>query len=125
MRVPILLVIDDEQAILNCFHHAFPEPEATVLTAATAAEGLRLFFEQAPDVVILDVRLPDMSGLELFRRLHERDARVPVILMTGFGSAATAIEAMRLGAFEYIVKPPNLDQLDELVKRAFKISELM
>src|SRR5207244_5200774 len=85
----------------------------------------RLFFEHRPDAVILDVRLPDMSGLELFRRLHETDAKVPVILMTGFGTAGTAIEAMRLGAFEYLVKPPDMDHLNEVVARAFKISELM
>ena len=66
-----------------------------------------------------------MSGLDLFRRLHESDAKVPVILMTGFGTAATAIEAMRLGAFDYLVKPPDLDHLTELVARACKISELM
>ncbi len=125
MRTPILLVIDDESAILSCFRIAFAEPEVKLHTATTAAEGLRLFFEHRPDVVILDVRLPDMSGLDLFRRLHESDAKVPVILMTGFGTAATAIEAMRLGAFEYLIKPPDMDQLSELVTRALKISQLM
>src|SRR5207248_11672548 len=87
MRTPVLLVIDDEPAILSVFRIAFAEPEAKLLAAPTAAEGLRLFFEQRPDVVILDVRLPDMDGRELFRRLHESDAKVPVILMTGFGTA--------------------------------------
>ncbi len=76
-------------------------------------------------MVVLDVRLPDQSGLDLFRCLHETDAKVPIILMTGFGTAGTAIEAMRLGAFEYLLKPPDMDQLAEVVTRAFKISELM
>src|SRR5579885_2266516 len=125
MRVPTLLVIDDEPAILQCFRIAFAEPEAQVLTATTAAEGLRHFREHRPDVVVLDVRLPDQSGLDLFRCLHETDAKVPIILMTGFGTAGTAIEAMRLGAFEYLLKPPDMDQLAEVVTRAFKISELM
>ncbi len=125
MRTPVLLVIDDEEPILSCFRIAFAEPEVKLHTATTAAEGLTLFFEHRPDVVILDVRLPDMSGLDLFRRLHESDAKIPVILMTGFGTAATAIEAMRLGAFEYLVKPPDMDQLNELVTRALKISQLM
>jgi two-component system nitrogen regulation response regulator GlnG len=125
MRTPVLLAIDDEPAILSVLRIAFAEPEFKLHTASTAGEGLRLFFEHRPDVVILDVRLPDMSGLDLFRRLHESDAKVPVILMTGFGTAATAIEAMRLGAFEYLVKPPDPDHLTELVARACKISELM
>jgi two-component system nitrogen regulation response regulator GlnG len=125
MRTPVLLAIDDEPAILSVLRVAFAEPEAKLYTATTGAEGLRLFSEHRPDVVILDVRLPDMHGLDLFRRLHESDAKVPVILMTGFGTAATAIEAMRLGAFEYLVKPPDPDKLTELVARACKISELM
>jgi two-component system nitrogen regulation response regulator GlnG len=123
--MPVLLVIDDERLILDCFRYAFPEPETTLVTATTAADGLRLFAERRPDVVLLDVRLPDLSGLDLFRRLHESDARVPVILMTGYGTAATAIEAMRLGAFDYLVKPLDPDQLTELVGRAFHISRLM
>jgi two-component system nitrogen regulation response regulator GlnG len=125
MRTPVLLAIDDESAILSVLRVAFAEPEYKLYTASTAAEGLHLFFEHRPDVVLLDVRLPDMSGLDLFRRLHESDAKVPVILMTGFGTAATAIEAMRLGAFEYLLKPPDPDHLTELVARACKISELM
>jgi two-component system nitrogen regulation response regulator GlnG len=125
MRTPVLLAIDDEAAILSVLRIAFAEPEVKLLTASTAAEGLRLFLEQRPDVVILDVKLPDMNGLDLFRRLHQSDAKVPVILMTGFGTANTAIEAMRLGAFEYLVKPPDPDHLAELVARACKISELM
>jgi nitrogen regulation protein NR(I) len=125
MRTPVLLAIDDEPAILSVLRVAFAEPEVKLYTAPTAAEGLRLFHAHRPDVVILDVRLPDMNGLDLFRRLHESDAKVPVILMTGFGTAATAIDAMRLGAFEYLVKPPDPDHLTELVARACKISELM
>jgi two-component system nitrogen regulation response regulator GlnG len=119
-----ILVVDDEKALLSCYRLEF-EHRMRVYTASTAAEGLRLFFEHRPDVVILDVRLPDMSGLDLFRRLHESDAKVPVILVTGHGTAATAIEAMRLGAFEYLVKPVDIDQLTGLVTRALKISQLM
>jgi len=74
---------------------------------------------------VLDVRLPDLSGLEVFRRLHECDTRVPVILMTGYGTADTAIEAMRLGAYEYVVKPFDPAQLRDLITRALEISRLM
>jgi nitrogen regulation protein NR(I) len=123
--MPTLLVIDDEKLILDCFRFLFTEEEAKVVTATSAAEGLQALAQHKPDVVIIDVRLPDMSGLDLFRKIHERDAKVPVILITGHGTAGTAIEAMRLGAFEYIVKPLDPDQLRDMIGRSFEISRLM
>src|SRR4051812_10979109 len=100
--MPVLLVIDDEPAILECFRYLFAPEEVTLLTARSGAEGMDLFARHHPDVVVVDVRLPDESGLVVFRRIHERDARVPVILITGYGNAETAIEAMRSGAYEYV-----------------------
>jgi two-component system nitrogen regulation response regulator GlnG len=123
--MPTLLVIDDDPSIREAFRAVFEEPGVTVLTAASAREGLRLAEGQRPDAVLLDLALPDMPGLDAFRRLHERDARVPVIFITGHGTTDTAIEAMRLGAFEYILKPLELGPLRELVARAFQIGRLM
>jgi two-component system nitrogen regulation response regulator GlnG len=123
--MPVLLVIDDERSILECFRYAFPEPEVTLVTATSAAEGLKCYSQAPPDAAIVDVHLPDLSGLELVRRLREVDARVPIILMTGQGTAATAIEAMRLGAYDYILKPLDLDHLETLIQQAFGISRLM
>jgi DNA-binding NtrC family response regulator len=123
--MPSLLVIDDEPLTLDCFRYLFPKTEVTVTTAATAAEGLQRFTEQRPDAVVIDVRLPDLSGLEAFKQLHALDAKIPVILMTGHGTADTAIEAMRLGAFEYVLKPPDTDKLRELLKRAFATGRAM
>src|SRR5690348_6791322 len=107
--MPVLLAIDDDPLILECYRLSFAEPDVTVLTAQTAAEGLRLFEQRRPDAAILDVRLPDHSGLEVFRRMHQADPRIPVILVTGHGTAETAIEAMRLGAYDYLVKPLDPD----------------
>jgi two-component system nitrogen regulation response regulator GlnG len=123
--VPILLAVDDDSLTLDCFQYLFPKEQVKVLTASTASGGLKHFSEQKPDVVVLDVRLPDLSGLEAFRRFHEIDAKVPIILMTGHGSAETAIEAMRLGAYEYVLKPLDPEPLRELISRAFAISRLM
>lgn len=123
--MPTLLVIDDEPSILYFFREAFVEPEVLLLTATTASDGLSLVVEGQPDVIILDINLPDATGLETFRRIHEIDPRIPVIFITGHGTAATAIEAMRLGAYEYLLKPLELDQLLDLVERAFEISRLM
>jgi two-component system nitrogen regulation response regulator GlnG len=123
--MPTLLVVDDEPSILYFFRQAFAEPEVTLLTASSAAEGIEAATHARPDVVILDINLPDASGLETFRRIHQIDPRIPVIFITGHGTMATAIEATRLGAYEYLLKPLELDQLSDLVERAFEISRLM
>jgi DNA-binding NtrC family response regulator len=120
-----LLVIDDDGLILNSFRLGFDEPDYEVITARRADEGLKRFAECDPDVAILDIRLPDMSGLEAFRQLHELSPKTPIIVMTGHGSAATAIEAMRMGAYEYIVKPFDADAIAELVDGAVTTSRMM
>jgi two-component system nitrogen regulation response regulator GlnG len=123
--MPKLLVIDDDVSILHAFRRAFRAPAVTLLTAATSAEGLEVVAREQPDVVILDIYLPDESGLVTFRRVRELDARIPVIFITGHGTAEAAIEAMKLGAFDYLIKPLELDHLRDLVGRAFEISRLM
>lgn len=120
-----LLVIDDEPSILYFFRQAFAEPDVTLMTASTVREGVEAFEDHRPDVVILDINLPDGSGLDGFERIHEIDPKVPVIFITGHGTMTTAIEAMRLGAYEYVIKPLELDHLTDLVERAFEISRLM
>ena len=120
-----LLIIDDDPLILDCFRYGFVEPEYTVVTATSGAEGVDLLSEYDPDVVLLDIRLPDMSGLAAFGKLHELDPKIPVILMTGHGTADTAIEAMRLGAYEYVLKPFDADALEDLIGRAVQTSRLM
>jgi two-component system nitrogen regulation response regulator GlnG len=123
--VPTLLVVDDEPSILHFFRRAFELPEVHLLTAETAAAGLEAVRAEQPDVVILDVNLGDASGLELFQQIRAVDSRIPVIFITGHGTTATAIEAMQLGAYEYLLKPLELDELSSLVVRAFEISRLM
>jgi two-component system nitrogen regulation response regulator GlnG len=123
--MPVLLVVDDEPLTLDCFRMLFPKAQATVVTATSAAKGLEMFVERRPDVVVLDVCLPDLSGLEAFRRFQAVDAKVPIILITGHGTADTAIAAMQMGAYEYVSKPPDPVPLRELISRAFEISRLM
>jgi two-component system nitrogen regulation response regulator GlnG len=123
--MPVLLVIDDEASILHAFRRAFRDPELTLLTASTGAEGLEMATGQRPDVVILDIQLPDQSGLEIFRQIRQMDARIPVVFITGHGTTDTAIEAMKLGAYDYLLKPLELPQLREVVQRALEISRLM
>jgi two-component system nitrogen regulation response regulator GlnG len=123
--MPSLLVIDDKASILQAFRRAFRDPEVTLYTASSGGEGLELVVRHGPDVVILDVYLPDLSGLEVFRRIRQHSARIPVILITGHGTTETAIEAMKLGAFDYLLKPLDVEQLQALVSRALTISRLM
>jgi two-component system nitrogen regulation response regulator GlnG len=122
--MPRLLVIDDEPSILHAFSRAFREPETTVITASTSHEGLGLVNAQPPDVVVLDLNLPDDSGLVTFKKIHEFDARIPVLFITGQGTTDSAIEAMKLGAFDYLLKPLELSTLREQLNRAFEISRL-
>ncbi|HEY3789221.1 MAG TPA: sigma-54 dependent transcriptional regulator, partial [Urbifossiella sp.] len=123
--MPTLLLIDDEPVIQHAFRKAFHAPEFVTQTARTAAEGLNLFTGQRPDVVVLDVHLPDASGLQAFERIKQVDARTPVILITGHGTTDLAIEAIKRGAFDYLLKPLAYDQLRELVSRAYASSRLM
>jgi DNA-binding NtrC family response regulator len=117
--------VDDEPSILHFFSRAFQEPKVTLVTAQSAAEGLEKASIAKPDVIILDVDLSGLSGIELFRHIQKLDSRTPVIFITGHGTTATAIEAIQLGAYEYLLKPLELDQLLGLVDRAFEISRLM
>ncbi len=117
-----LLVIDDEPLILQTVALAFPDYD--VATCGDAQSGIDSFLAAAPDVVLCDIRLPDMSGLELFEKLHRVDVRVPIVLMTGHGTAGTAIEAMQRGAFEYVLKPLDPDTLIPLVEQAAEASRM-
>jgi DNA-binding NtrC family response regulator len=120
-----LLVIDDEPAILHAFHRAFSGDEVELLTAETATEGERIVEEDRPDVVVLDLRLPDKSGLDCFKRINEIDPRTPVIFITGHGTVETAIEATKLGAYDYLFKPLELDELKQLLAKAFRLSRMI
>jgi two-component system nitrogen regulation response regulator GlnG len=123
--VPTLLVVDDEPSILHFFRRAFGDPEVDLVTASSAADGLEKVQNAKPDLIVLDVDLAGQSGLDLFRQIQKVDPRTPVIFITGHGTTATAIEAMQLGAYEYLLKPLELDQLLDLADRAFEISRLM
>lgn len=122
--MPKLLVIDDDALILDCFKYAFPS-DVTILTATSGDDGIALFKQHAFDAVVTDVRLGRTSGLDLLKDLHALNSRVPVILMTGHGSANTAIEAMRQGAFEYLLKPLDPDVLHAVMQRAFETSRMI
>jgi two-component system nitrogen regulation response regulator GlnG len=123
--MPSLLVIDDEESVCYSFRRVFEGDGVEVLTAQTAAEGLRQLRRHCPDVVVLDLQLPDRSGLDLFPDIHALDPKRPIIIITAHGTTETAIEAMKQGAFDYLVKPVELDRLSQVLERAFEASRLM
>lgn len=117
-----LLVIDDEHNLLYSLEKALHSDTLNVITALTGKQGIELVQQQAPDVVILDVRLSDMSGLDVFDRIRRIDPRLPVIIITAYATTETAIEATKRGAFEYLLKPVDFHQLSELVSKAIDLS---
>lgn len=122
--MPLLLVIDDEPNIAFTVNETLSSDELRVISAGTARQGFEAIRRRHPDVVLLDVRLPDMSGLDAFQQIHEIDPNVPVIIMTAFATTETAIEAMRRGAFDYFIKPVDLAALRFAVNRAIDVSRL-
>ncbi len=123
--MPKLLVIDDEPGIHFSIGRVFAQEAIQVIGAESAADGLRLAGEESPDVILLDIRLGDRSGLEVFQDLRRIDPRSLIVFITGYGSTDTAIEAMKLGAYDYLVKPLDASQLQQVVNQALAISRLM
>jgi two-component system nitrogen regulation response regulator GlnG len=119
-----LLVIDDEPNLRYSLVKSLHSDTLEVETRGTAAEGIEEIRRQPPDAVILDVRLPDMPGLDAFDEIRRIDSRLPVIIITAFSTTETAIEAMKRGAFEYLLKPVDFHQLRELVNKAIELSRL-
>src|SRR5213592_389090 len=115
-----LLLIDDETDVQYSFQRIFDSPEIELTTASSGEEGLRLIPKLKPDLVIMDIRMGGISGLETLRRIREIDSKLLVILMTGYGTTQTTIEAMKLGAFDYLVKPFDVPKIKEIVATALK-----
>jgi two-component system nitrogen regulation response regulator GlnG len=120
-----LLVIDDEAGIRFSIQQIFRSPTVTVFAAENGPDGLALISGESPDVVLLDIHLGNQSGLSLLDEIREIDPKCLVVLITGRGTADTAIDAMKRGAFDYLVKPLDMNQLKQVVEQAFRISRLM
>src|SRR5262247_3182379 len=121
-----LLLIDDNPALIpGQVRQAFPAPAHRVEVAATGAEGLERVGAGPPDVILLDLGLPDQSGLEVYQQIRRIDARIPVIFVTVAKTADAAIEAMKQGAYDYLFKPLDLDQLERVVREALEVVRRM
>ena len=113
-----ILVVDDEYPILESIEMFMGEKGHKVYTASTAAEAYSIYNRSCPEVVILDIRLPDENGLDLLKRMHEANDSSKIIMITAFHDMETTIEAMKRGAYDYIHKPLDADEIDKAVKGA-------
>jgi two-component system response regulator HydG len=119
-----ILVVDDEDDARNALAAVLAKQNFTVISASSGAAALEAVAECPPDVVVTDLNMPDMDGVELLHQLHAKDARLPVILATGFGEIGTAVAAMRAGAEDYISKPLDVPSLVVSIERALERRDL-
>jgi len=119
-----ILVVDDEYSVRDSLDHWFRKDGFAVTVADRATEALRAFDGGRFDVALLDIKMPGMDGLELQRRIHEIDPAVAVIMITAFASVETAVRALKQGAFDYVTKPIDPDELSHLVDRALEQKRL-
>ncbi len=125
-----LLLIDDEAGMAQAFAAYFRKPEFQDLeiqmtSASSGEEGLMLIPKLKPDLVLMDIRMGGINGLETLRRIRQMDTKLLVILMTAYGTTATAIEAMKLGAYDYLLKPFDVPKLKEILASALKAARDM
>jgi DNA-binding NtrC family response regulator len=123
--VRLLLIDDDPVLIPEQVRQAFPAPSHRVDVVGSGAQGLERVGAEPPDVILLDLRLPDQSGLEVYQQIRRIDARIPVIFITMAKGADAAIEAMKQGAYDYLFKPLDLHQLRRLVGEAHDVARRM
>jgi len=120
MGKKLILIVDDEPEIRSVLSEGLSKNGYSILLADRTETALRLLDEKSLDLVITDVKLPDRDGLQLLETIKNRAAHIPVIVMTGFGSIPNAVEAMRRGAFDYILKPFALETLEQRIQMALR-----
>ena len=120
-----ILIIDDDDQLRKSFKKLLTEEGYTVDSAPSGEAGLDLFKEKLPDLIILDMRLPGMNGLETFQAIHEIEPKVPVIIMTAYGTTETAIEATKMGAFDYVLKPFEIPDMLAVIEQALEAGRFM
>ncbi|HNQ01228.1 MAG TPA: response regulator, partial [Syntrophales bacterium] len=118
-----ILVIDDDRSICESLDLYLSEEGYEVHTALTGTDGLNKFVQVQPDLVILDIRLPDIDGFTVLEEIREDDEDAKVIMITAFHDMDTTIRAMKAGAYDYIHKPINIDELEVSLQKALKTLE--
>ncbi len=121
-----ILLIDDEANIRRGFHRLLDSPKIQITDADSGERGLQLFSKLRPDLVIMDIRMKGMSGLQALEKIRKIDTQIPVIMMTAYGTTKNAIESMKLGAYDYLLKKPfDVPKMQQLVRDAIQASRDM
>jgi len=110
-QAPTLLVVDDDARLREQLARAFEKRGYTVFNAGNYEDAVKLATAEAPEFAVIDLRMPGPSGLELIRALKAIDPETQIVMLTGYGSIATTVEALRLGAVHYLQKPADADQI--------------
>jgi nitrogen regulation protein NR(I) len=120
-----ILIIDDDDQLRKSFHKLLTEEGYKAQGAASGEAGLEIIRRRLPDLVIVDIRLPGMDGLQTFEAIHALEPKLPVIIMTAYGTTETAIEATKMGAFDYILKPFEIPDMLAVIKQALEAGRFM
>ena len=119
-----ILIVDDELSVRQSLREWFLEDGFAVTTAEDGTAALQLMDDGPYDIVLLDLKMPGMDGITVQKRIRELDKNACVIILTAFASVETAVEALKLGAFDYVTKPVDPDELSNLVRNALRQREL-
>ena len=122
---PTILIVDDEKLLLSSIERALSGNGYNALTAKNGKGALALFEKHNPDLVLLDVKLPDIDGMHLLRKIKEIDVHRPVIMMTAYSGIRGAVEAIKLGAYDYIAKPFDIEELKFIIARCLESQRAM
>ncbi len=125
MPIERIIVLDDDEIVRRALEQQLKRRQYEVVTASSITDGQNLLSRDAYDLMFLDVRLPDGEGTDLLRELQKRPQKPLVVMVTGFGSVESAVECIRAGAFDYLIKPFTADQLDVTLKKAEEYSQLV
>ena len=117
-KKPCIVVVDDEEETCCLLKDLLSADGYTVVTASDPEEGLQIVTKVKPGLVLLDLKMPKMDGIEVLRRIKRTDETIPVIIMTGFATIGSARDAIRLGALDYITKPFDFEYIKALVETA-------
>ncbi len=117
-----ILVVDDERDVITGFRRVFARDEVEMGAAHSGAEALEIIKRRSPDLVVMDLRMPGLDGLQTLKRMRALDPKLLIILMTAFSTSANVIEAMKHGAYDYLVKPFGVEKLREVVLEALKVA---
>ena len=121
----LVLVVDDESSVREVLSDIFADNGFNVKTAVNGQDALKKLDDLHPNVVFMDIRMPELGGIEALEIINKRGSQIPIILMTAYGSTETTIEAMKLGAFDYLMKPLNIKEVLRVLEKAVEIKELI